>query len=222
MPPDPAQSLFKYVFTYNKAQAEGMPSKMYSLDYPKERKMFPGALHPELKKRYRGFIGDLAETGLDILVDFFGNCYPVLTVHTTIELWYVYDDEMESIRSLIQNDKLTQKTVIELARKNEILWAKIIAQRPQDTSPMVSMSPKYHPKLEVLNGMKRGLDYWVRHLTPKGLIAIKVYDNRCVHSDNLIKTLEIEANIVSMVRQQEPQLRGGMPRRINTIYGNED
>lgn len=196
--PDPSLSLFKYVFEYNhnKGGTDGYPKKMYSMDYVSERKLFPKVIPPAIKKAYRAFIEEMKEH--ETLYGFYANCVPALKLKDEkeiIALQYNSHQEMDRIRTAIQTNKTLQSSVANLARKHGVLWAEVEAI-PPDVEDL-TLCPKYYPKEKQnnLNGMKGCIKYWTRVLKDKGLTRIKVFDNRCIHTDNLIAEFTIPENI---------------------------
>lgn len=195
--PDPVYSLFKYVFEYNhnKGGTDGYPRKMYSMDYVSERKLFPDVIQPSIKAPYRAFIEEMKEH--EIIYGFYANCVPTLKLKDEKEiicLRYNTHDEMDRIRKLIQANKALQASVANLARKHGVLWAEV-ESIPIDKED-ITLCPKYYPnqKRNNLNGLKGCIAYWTRTLKDKGLTRIKVFDNRCIHTDNLITEFTIPEN----------------------------
>ena len=110
-----------------------------------------------------------------------------------LTLIYVGNPEMQKIRKKINDDRLIKNAIISLCNKHKVFWTKIQEQPSFGKEVKCDLTPKFSPQLEKLNGLVACINYWKKHLVPRGLCEIQVYDNLMTTSHNLIKTIEILA-----------------------------
>jgi hypothetical protein len=185
-------SLLKYTFSYNNGfgGSLGYPQVAYSQDFISEKKQFRKGLEPEFKNKWRQFVEDIDFD--DDVFKWFANVYP-LSNNDGLTLIYVGSIEMQQIRKKINDDENIRIFIIGLCKKHQIFWTKIQAQSPISQDVKCDLTPKFHPNLDKFNGLNACVNYWKKHLTPRGLCEIKVYDNLMTTSDNLIKIIEVKS-----------------------------
>lgn len=191
--PCATNSLFKYIFKYkhNLGGTAGYPQVAYSQDFYSEQALFRKGLPTTLKSKWRDFVEDI--TFNNDVFSFFANVYPTIQEDNTTTLFYVGTDSMISIRRDISSNLELQNKIKEVCHRHQVFWNKIEEQSPYSVGIKCDLTPKYHPKVNQLNGMSACINYWKRHLTPRGLSEIQVFDNLMSTSDNKIATVIIEA-----------------------------
>jgi hypothetical protein len=189
--PCATNSLFKYVFHYHHGLGgtSKYPQVAYSQDFINEKKQFRKGLEPDFKNQWRLFVEDIDFD--DDVFKWFANIYPIKDQDLT--LVYVGNIEMQKIRKKINEDESIRNAIIRLCNKHKIFWTKIHEQSPFGKDVKCDLTPKFHPKIEKLNGLVACITYWMKHLTPRGIREIQVYDNLMTTSQNLVKTIEISA-----------------------------
>ncbi|MBC7407735.1 MAG: hypothetical protein H7339_05040 [Arcicella sp.] len=188
--PCSTNSLFKYVFHYNHGLGgtSKFPQVAYSQDFINEKKQFRKGITPDFKNQWRAFVEDIDFD--DEVFKWFANVYPLTEEGLT--LIYVGNTEMQKIRKKINDDILIKNAIISLCNKHKVFWTKIQEQASFGKEVKCDLTPKFSPQLEKLNGLVACVNYWKKHLIPRGLCEIQVYDNLMTTSQNLIKTIKIE------------------------------
>ncbi|PAC27824.1 hypothetical protein BWI92_21675 [Flectobacillus sp. BAB-3569] len=210
--PSPEHSLFKYILNYMPGRQDGtkkIPRLVYSYDYGSERLKFMPAAHPKIKSQYVAFIDLLSQEFSDTIVDFFANCYPLLSPEKKVTLLYSHDIQLQDIYKIIKGNKALISEISRVARSAEFWWDAVEMQKFGE-KVSASMTPKFHPQLQKFNGMNKCLDYFTSHFASQGLMSIEVYDNRMLRSDNLITKVAVN-NFMSQVDDPNP------PQQIGAI-----
>ena len=185
----PTNSLLKYCFHYHHGLGgtPTYPQVAYSQDFISEKKQFRKGLDSDFKNQWRAFVEDIDFD--DDVFKWFANVYPLN--NQGLILIYVGNIEMQRIRKRINDDESIKKAIITLCNRHQIFWSKIQEQSPLGKDVKCDMTPKFYPQMEKLNGLVACVNYWKKHLIPRGLSEIQVYDNLMTTSQNLIKTIEI-------------------------------
>lgn len=184
-------SLFKYLFhyTHDLGGSPQYPQVAYSQDFISEKKQFRKGLEPEFKNQWRAFVEDIDFD--DDVFKWFANVYPIKDQDLT--LVYVGNIDMKQIRKKINDDETIRNTIISLCNKHKVFWNKIQEQSPFGKDVKCDLTPKHSPNLEKLNGLNACINYYKKHLTPRGLCEIRIFDNLMTTSDNLIKSIEVKS-----------------------------
>lgn len=186
----PTNSLFKYVFHYNNGLGgtAKYPQVAYSQDFINEKKQFRKGIAPNFKNQWRAFVEDIDFD--EEVFKWFANVYPITDEGLT--LIYLGDSKMQEIRKRINQDESIKNAIIGLCNKHKVFWTKIQEQPSFGKEIKCDSTPKFYPQMDKLNGLVACVNYWKKHLTPRGLCEIQVYDNLMTTSENLIKTIIIK------------------------------
>lgn len=183
-------SLFKYVFKYGRKRQPKEPGCLYSFDRYDERERFPVGISQEQRKMWRAFL----ENFEDRLYDFFGNARPHFGAKG-VKIYFTNTGEAKRLAESITEGIRKQIDSLALEAGFEIEGFFPVAK---DAKKLPHVTPKYAPDLKSMNGLNDGRNWVFRHIVPKGVIEVQVYDNIALHDDNLVTTWLCEENLAKL------------------------